>query len=95
MASIVEELIAAHSDTQFVFATNKREVFAALEQIGKIVGAMEDFAQFPEGANGAVLYALLKNASTSCPDAGDFNLIHQGCQKALSAAFSVLREKID
>ena len=95
MTSIVEKLIAAHSDQQFVFATTKREVFAVLDEIRNIVGTMEDFAQFPEGANGAVLFALLKNASTGCPDAGDFNHVHQGCQAALSTAFGVLREEID
>ena len=95
MTSIVEKLILAHSDKQFVFATKKREVFARLDEIRNIVEAMEDFAQFPEGANGAVLYALLKNASTSCPDTGDFNDVHQGCQAALSTAFGVLREEIE
>jgi hypothetical protein len=95
MSSIVEKLIAAHSEKQFVFATSKREVLVALDEIRNIVAAMEDFAQFPEGANGAVLYALLKNASTSCPDAGDFNYVHQGCEAALRTAFVVLREEID
>ena len=95
MTSIVKKLIAAHSDKQFVFPTTKREVFATLDELRNIVEAMENFAQFPEGANGAVLYALLKNASTTCPDVGDFNHVHQGCEAALSTAFAVLREEID
>jgi hypothetical protein len=95
MTSIVEKLIAAHPDKQFVFATTKREVLAALDEIRNVVEAMEDFAQFPEGTNGVVLFALLQNASTSCPDAGDFDHVHQGCQAALRTAFGVLREEID
>jgi len=49
MSSLVEKLIAAHSENQFVAATTKREVFAVLGKIRSTVEAMEDFTQFPEG----------------------------------------------
>jgi hypothetical protein len=95
MTSIVEKLIAVHPESQFVVATTKREVFAALDEIRNTVEAMEDFAQFPEGSNGTVLYALLKRASKGCPDWGDFNYVHQGCLAALNTAFEVLGREID
>jgi hypothetical protein len=45
----------------------------ALDRIKSRVEAMEDFTQFPEGPAGAILFALLREASDMCPDAGDFN----------------------
>ena len=94
MATIVERLIAAHADTQFVLATTKSDVLAALDEIRDLIGTMEDFKQFPEGANGAILFALLKHASTTCPDVGDFNYVYQGCQAALNTTFRVLSDEV-
>jgi hypothetical protein len=93
MSSLVEELIVAQPAEQIVLATTKREVFATLDAIRSTVEKMEEFTQFPEGSRGAILYALLKDASKSCPDVGDFNYIHQGCQAVLSAAFKVLSKQ--
>lgn len=95
MASIVAKLIAAHPDEQFVFATTKRDVVAALDAIRSTVEAMGEFEQFPEGSNGVILYAMLKNAAITCPDTGDFGYIHQGCQAALSTAFEVINRETD
>ena len=95
MTSIVERLIATHPDTQFVYPTTRQDVFAALDELRQVVEAMDDFSEFPEGANGAVIYALLKRASTTCPDAADFNDAHQGCQAALSTAFDVLSRETE
>lgn len=94
-SSIVEKLIAAHDDKQFVLATTKHDVLAVLDRIKSAVQQMEDFTQFPEGPDGAILFALLHDRSRTCPDAGDFNRLYQGCQAALSTAFKVLGQEID
>ena len=94
MASIVERLIATHPDKQFVYPTTKQDVLVALDELRHVIEAMDDFAQFPEGANGAVIYALLKRASSTSPDAGDFNYLHQGCQAAMRTAFEVLSASV-
>jgi hypothetical protein len=94
-SSIVEKLIAAHDDQQFVLATTRHDVLAVLDRIKGDVQQMEDFTQFPEGADGVILFALLKDRSRTCPDAGDFNQLYQGCQAALSTAFKVLEREID
>lgn len=93
MTSIVDKLIAAHADGPFVTATNKRDVRASLDEIRDVIEGMDDFSRFPEGASGAILYALLKAASRRCPDLGDFDHVHQGYQAALGAAFVVLRDE--
>ena len=61
MTSIVEKLIDAHSEKQFVVATTKREVFATLDEIRRTVEAMEDFEQFPEGSSGVILYGSVED----------------------------------
>jgi hypothetical protein len=95
MPSIVDTLIATHPDGPFVYATTKPEVLATLDAIRRTIEAMPDFERFPEGSIGAVLYATLRHASTACPDPGDLNQVHQGCQAALSTAFRVISEDID
>jgi hypothetical protein len=94
-STIVERLIAAHGGTPFLAAVTKRDVNMALDRIKSRVEAMEDFTQFPEGPAGAILFALLREASDMCPDAGDFNGVYQGYQAALTAAFTLLAAEID
>jgi hypothetical protein len=93
-SGIVEKLAAAWEGEPLMIATGKRDVFATLDRIRSTVDEMEDFTTFPEGSSGAILFALLKTASETCPDAGDFGGLYQGYQAALSAAFKVLRQEI-
>ena len=94
-SSLVEKLIAAHADKPFVVATTKHDVLAVLDRIKSAVQQMEDFTHFPEGTNGAILFTLLQDGSSACPDAGDFGHLYQGCKAALSTAFRVLEQEID
>ena len=95
MSSVIDKLFAAYAEKEFVTATTKPEVFAMLDEVRRTVEAMEDFTQFPDGPSGVVLYALLENASRTCPDIGDFNYVHQGYEAVLNTAFKVLSEEID
>jgi len=56
---------------------------------------MDDFDKFPEGAIGAILYAVLKNASETCPDVSDFGYVQQACSMAIDTAFEVIASEVE
>jgi hypothetical protein len=93
MNSIVNKLNSAYPK-DWILPTSKTEALRTLDLIKATIEAMDDFDHFPEGDTGVILYALLKNGSCTCPDAGDFNYYHQGCEQILKTAFQVIAEEI-
>ena len=94
MPTVAEKMIASYppESQSFVFDTSKEEAIRFLKGLANTIEEMEPFDRFPEGAQGVVLYALLKDLAWSCPDIGDFNYVRQGCHQVLDAAFGVLAE---
>ena len=77
----------AYPHKEYVHAATKSDVYQVLDRVRERVEDMGDFTAFPEGAPGVVLYALLKNAASACPDVGDFNYVRQGFEAILKASW--------
>ena len=91
---IMENAINRCSEVNILFPTTKDNVLKLLDTLRSSIMELDDFTEFPEGADGVILFALLKQTSNNCPDAGDFNHIYQGYQSVLEAAFKTIKEDV-
>jgi hypothetical protein len=89
---IVEQLKSSYSDNErsFILKTNKETAIHRLREIEREIMALPDFDSFPEGANGVILYCMLKAEAQQCPDLGDFSYRRQGYEKMVQVSFEVI-----
>lgn len=90
----MENINNGETNADYLFPTTKDNVLEMLDTLKKSVMEMEDFTEFHEGADGVILYALLKQSSHKCPDVGDFNYIYQGYQSVLEATFKTIKDDV-
>lgn len=94
MSNILGNIINRYSEVNYIFPTTKDDVLELLDALKSSIEEMEEFTEFPQGADGVILFALLQKSSHSCPDAGDFNYIYQGYRSVLETAFKTVKEDV-
>ncbi len=94
MSANVPRLLQNYPEKEFIRATTQREVFDLLVALKDWTAKQPNLSEFPEGACGVVICALLDLASVSCPDVGDFSHIYHGMQKILKASYDEISREI-
>ncbi len=92
---MLERLLREYPGEQqrFVRAAGKAEVLAYLKGLAAAVERMEDFDRFPEGAMGAIIYALLEGRVSTCPDVDDFGDELRAIDRVARASFRALSDR--
>src|ERR1700682_2076237 len=94
MATFAERMVQRYPQQQDIFSTTKADVVTLIEHLKATISGLDDFSLFPEGSPGIIVYALLKDASHSCPDLGDLNWKYQGLTLALKASFEEISDSL-
>jgi len=95
MTTFAERMTTGYPEPAFVRPAMKADAVRLLDNLRSEILGLEEFSTFPEGADGVVIYALLKRASRACPDLGDFNYIHQGLKLVLDASHQEIATNTD